>query len=386
MADVIVLGLGAMGSSAAQEMAERGHRVRGFDLYTPPHVFGSSHGESRIIRQAYWEDWRYVPLLLRAYEGWRRLEADSGQSLMQITGGLSIGTPEGKLVSGCEESSRRFGLPYEILNAAQIRKHHPAFDVEDGVVGHWEQNAGYLVPEACVGAQLAGAAKAGAELHYDEPVLEWTATSSGGVVVRTARGEYAGERLIVCAGPWAAGMLKSLQLPLTVTRQVVYWFEPRAHADHFSPGRMPIYLWEGTASQRVLYGFPLLGSPVDGVKVGLHGSDDICTPESVVREVTSGDEQQMRERLAVTLPSLAGRLVRAQTCLYTMTPDEHFVIDTHPLYPQVTIAAGFSGHGFKFATVMGEILADVATESAPPYDLGLFSVRRLLPFSSSDCR
>ena len=383
MTNVIVIGLGAMGSSAAQQLAERGHRVLGFDLFTPPHNNGSSHGQTRIIRQAYWEDWRYVPLLLRSYELWRRLGADSGHSLLQITGCLAIGHPDGDLISRSEQSARKFELPHEMLSSAQIRHRYPAFAVRDEMVGHWEKNAGYLLVEACVRAQLERAAVAGAELHCDEPVVEWSATPGGGVSVRTAKAHYSADRLVICAGAWAAQVLDSLQLPLTVTRQVAYWFEPRCGIDIFQHGRMPVYLWEAEAGERMLYGFPLVGPPSEGVKVALHGSDEICTPDTVVRQIQPSDELAIRERLAGTLPLLAGRLLRAETCLYTMTPDEHFVIDSHPEYPQVTLAAGFSGHGFKFASVMGEVLGDLALGLTPAYDLALFSLQRLQDRSPS---
>jgi sarcosine oxidase len=376
MSSTIVVGLGAMGSATALHLAQRGQRVLGFDQFTPPHSHGSSHGQTRIIRKAYWEDSRYVPLLLRAYELWRRLEVDSGQSLIHITGGLMIGRADGDLVARSAASAERFELQHEMLSAAEIRRRYPAFRIDDDWVALWEKDAGYLCPEACVEQQLQHAALAGAELHFDEPVMEWNALPGGGVAVRTTRGRYAADRLVITAGPWAPQILRELHLPLRVTRQVVYWFAPTGSIELFRRERMPIYIREMEKGQPMLYGFPLTGVETEGVKVGLHGSNDFCSPETVDRTVSADEERVLRERLADAVPLLAGRLLHAETCLYTMTPDEHFVVDTHPEFAQVTLAAGFSGHGFKFASVLGEVVADLATGVKPAYDLGLFSLQR----------
>jgi sarcosine oxidase len=376
MSATIVVGLGAMGSATALHLARRGHRVSGFDRFTPPHSHGSSHGQTRIIRKAYWEDPRYVPLLLRAYELWRRLEADSGQSLLHITGGLMIGRADGDLVARSQASAEQFDLQHELLSAAQMRRLYPAFKVDDDWVALWERDAGYLHPEVCVAQQLQQATLAGAELHFDQPVVEWNALPGGGVSVRTTRERYNADHLVISAGPWAPQILRELHLPLRVTRQVVYWFEPSGSIELFRRERMPIYVREMERGQPLLYGFPLTGPDSEGVKVGLHGSEDVCSPETVDRTVGPGEELSIRESLAEALPLLAGRLLHTETCLYTMTPDEHFVIDAHPEFPQVMLAAGFSGHGFKFASVLGEVLADLATGRKPAYDLELFSLRR----------
>jgi sarcosine oxidase len=382
MGTIIVIGLGAMGSSTALHLAARGHRVFGFDQFTPPHSYGSSHGQTRIIRQSYWEDSRYIPLLLRAYELWRRLEIDTGQSLLHIIGGLMIGRAGGDLVFRSTASAERFGLPHEVLSASQIRRLYPAFRIEDDWVALWERDAGYVHPEACVALQLQQSALAGAELHFNEPVTEWNA-SPGGVLVRTARQTYAADHLVITAGPWAPKILRELNLPLSVTRQVVFRFEPIGGIELFRPERMPIYIREMEKGAPLLYGFPLTGPDSEGVKVGLHGSNEFCTPDTVDREIGSEDERVIRERLAEALPLLAGRMLHAETCLYTMTPDEHFVIDKHPEFSQVTLATGFSGHGFKFASVLGEVLAELSMDSKPAYDLELFSLRRFQSLPSS---
>jgi sarcosine oxidase len=377
---VIVLGLGAMGSAAAQHLAELGQRVIGIDRFTPPHSYGSSHGQTRIIRQSYWEDPRYVPLLLRAYELWRRLEADSGESLLHLTGGLMIGAADGDLVARSTTSALQFNLPHTVFSASEVRRLYPMFTVEDNMAALWEDAAGFLYPEACVQEQLNQAQRAGAELHYNEPVIEWRPLQSGGVSVRTALRTYEADRLIITAGPWAPEVLSTMKLPLEATRQVLYWFEPLATPELFHEGRFPIFLMQSESSEPLLYGFPSVthSGPghQDGVKVALHGSHDLCTPATIERAILPGDERAIRERLAQTMPTLAGRLLHAETCLYTMTPDEHFIVDQHPDHPQVTIAAGFSGHGFKFSSVIGEILAGMATGQPASYDLDLFSIRR----------
>ena len=382
MSRVIVLGLGAMGSATVSHLAERGHDVIGFDRFDPPHTRGSSHGQTRIIRQSYWEDPRYVPLLFRAYELWRKLEADTGRRLMQLTGGLMIGKADGRLVAGSRLSAETYGLPHEILSAKELMRRHPAFSVSADTVALWEEAAGYLAPEACIDAYLQRALLLGADLHRNEQVLDWQTRPAGGVSVRTEGATYEGDHLVLTAGSWTSQIASELNLPLAVTRQVLFWFAPMEHKEWFSQEKLPIYIVEGAAQEPPLYGFPFTPPAFDGAKVALHGSTTRCTPESVDRVVNERETGAMRDRLASALPLLAGRLIHAETCLYTMTPDENFLIGTLPLSPQVTIAAGFSGHGFKFASVVGEILADLSTGQSPAFDLRLFGLERSMPASA----
>lgn len=376
-ADVIVIGLGAMGSSTAYHLAARGCRVLAFDQFSPPHVHGSSHGLSRMIRQAYWEDPRYVPLLLRSYELWKKLEQDVGESLLHITGGLVIGRKDGEFVARSAESARQFDLPYKILDAEELKKRFPVIAVKPDTIALLEDNAGYLLPEKSVEVHLREATRYGARLHTNEAVVEWNADERGGcVTVRTAKGMYSAQRLVITAGPWAPQILADLAIPLRVTRQVLYWFEPKASIDLFREERLPVYMFEAGVGKWIVYGFPLTGPVSEGIKVALHGSDEVCTPETVCREIRPGDKQLIREHLANTVPSLAGRLLRAETCLYTMTPDENFIIDVHPRHPAVVLATGFSGHGFKFAPVIGEIVADLIVDRLTRHNLGLFSLDR----------
>lgn len=365
-----------MGSAAAASLAERGLRVVAFDHFTPPHTRGSSHGRSRIFRQAYWEDPRYVHLLLRARELWNKLERDTETKLLHVTGALMIGPGDGQLVARSAEAARQFNLPHEMLSAAELSRRWPVFRVASDSVALLEHNAGYLIPELCIEKQLLRAARTGADLHFDEPVLEWTSSLQGAITVHTPRGRYSAGHLVITAGPWAPQALSEMQLPLQVTRQVLYWFAPNEKPELFREGNLPIYLIETWAAPRILYGFPLIGPDTEGVKIAVHGSSDVCTPETVRRAILPEDEQSIRDRLEHAMPSLAGRLVRAETCLYTMTPDENFVLGTHPHAPAVTIAAGFSGHGFKFAPLIGEILADLAATGQSRHDLTMFSPAR----------
>ena len=304
--NIIVLGLGAMGSATAQYLAEHGHQVIGLDRFTPPHTHGSSHGQTRIIRQSYWEDPRYVPLLLRAYELWRKLEADAGVSLLHLTGGLLIGPADGDLVARTTKSAVQFNLPHKVLSPQEIKRLYPMFTVTDNMAAFWEDAAGFLYPEVCVQQQLNQAQRAGADLRYNEPVIEWKPLPSGGVTVRTEQHTYEADQLVITAGPWAPQVLSTISLPLEVTRQVLYWFEPAANPEFFEEGRFPIFIVQPEDSGSSLYGFPSLSSSAyisrEGVKLALHGSHNTCTPETVNREISPEEEHEIRERLAANYP------------------------------------------------------------------------------------
>jgi sarcosine oxidase len=368
--DVVVAGLGAMGSAAACELARRGLRVLGLDRHAPPHAFGSSHGETRIIREAYFEHPVYVPLVQRAFELWRALEHASGATLLRETGGLMIGRLDSVLVEGALRSARLHRLPHEVLSAAEVRKHFPALRPDDDMIAVHEPRAGILFPEACIGAFLARAHQQGAELRSDEAVRRWE-TGSDGVRVFTGQGEYRARRLIVSAGAWVNELLPGHELPLRIERQVLHWFEPVSLADQFAPERCPIHLWQFDEG-RFFYGFPDLGT---GVKAGFHHDGEATTADSVRRDVAPAEIEAVRSVMRRFLPGADGPLRSSIVCLYTNTPDEHFLIDTHPRHPDVLIASPCSGHGFKFAPVIGEILADLAQDISPGFDLSLFRRR-----------
>ena len=369
--DVAIVGLGAMGSAAADHLARRGRRVIGFDRFAPPHTLGSSHGETRIIREAYFEHPAYVPLVQRAYEGWADLERDSGQSLWLKTGGLMLGPAEGALVTGALASAHAHDLPYELLDAASVRRRFPAFAPDERWVGVWEPRAGALFPEACVAAQLARAARCGAELHTDEPALGWRA-EGGGVEVTTAQGRYRAGHLVLAAGPWLAPLLEDLRLPLTVTRQPAFWFAPPVHRAAFEPGRFPVWICEDQPG-RFTYGFPVLE---DRIKLARHLEGERVDPDRVRRETDVPEEQQVLVAARRFLPGLEGPARSRSVCLYTCTPDGHFIVDRHPAHPQVTVVSACTGHGFKFASAIGGVLADLVLEHDPGFDLSLFALTR----------
>lgn len=375
MHDVIVAGLGGMGSSAAYHLAGRGKRVLGLERHTPAHDRGSSHGESRIIRQAYFEDPAYVPLLLRAYELWERLEEETGEDLMTLCGGLMIGPRDGVLVSGSAASADEYGLPYEILDSSEMKRRYPIFEPGPETVALFEEKAGFVRPEASVKAHLDQAVSSGADLRFEEELLSWEPMESG-VRVETASGTYEAERLVISAGAWAPKLLADLGLPLEVTRQILFWFRPEGGTESFAPEKVPIWIFEPDDGN-MFYSFPAIDS-ADTVKVAFFRVDGKpADPETIDRMVHDDEVEFIRGYLAKYVPSLNGDFQYAKTCMYTNTPDEHFVISTHPEYPQVSIAAGFSGHGYKFCSVVGEILADLVTEGKTSHPIDLFSPERL---------
>jgi sarcosine oxidase len=368
--DVAIVGLGAMGGAAALELSCRGADVIGFDRFTPPHTFGSSHGDTRIIREAYFEHPVYVPMVQRAFELWRELERQSDTALLQQTGGLMIGVPGSALVDGALRSAREHGLQHAVLSAGDIRVRFPVLHPAPDMVGVWEPRAGVLSPEACVAAQLGQARGCGATLRFDEPVSRWQADGNH-VDVFTALGRYRARQLIISAGAWVNALLPGMRLPFHIERQVLHWFEPTGDAAAFRPQRCPIHLWQFDG-ERFFYGFPDQGA---GVKLAFHHGGEITTVADVRREVTIDEVAAVRAALRRFIPAADGRVLASTVCLYTNTPDEHFWIDRHPEQTNVLVASPCSGHGFKFAPVVGEILADLVERRPPRFDLGLFRWR-----------
>ena len=369
--EVAVVGLGAMGSAAARAFARRGRRVLGLDRFAPPHALGSSHGETRILREAYFEDPRYVPLVQRAYALWRELEAESGATLLRETGGLMIGPEDGVLVRGARLSAETHGLPFERLDARQMRDRFPAIDPREDMVAIWEPRAGVLFPEACVAEQLASAARHGADLCTDEAVHGWRPDGEG-FVITTSRGTRRAERLVLAANAWLPRLIPDVPLALVVARQPLLWFEPHRDLERFGPDRLPIHLWEPEPG-RFFYGFPAFAGLL---KVAIHGEGAACDPDTVDRVVHPPEIEALRRRLAAYLPGAAGRFARGAVCLYANTPDGHFVIDHHPEHERVLLISACSGHGFKFAPAIGEAAADVLLDGRARLDLDLFRLDR----------
>lgn len=370
-ADIAILGLGAVGSATAYSLSKRGQSVIGFDMLTPPHALGSTHGQSRIIREAYFEHPLYVPIIRRSYECWAELEEAGGEKLLLQTGGLLLGPSQGTLVAGTRLSADRHKLDYEILSAKQLREHYPPFRANDSTVAVWEPRAGILLPEKCVEVHLRLAGEQGVDLHFNEPVTEW-APHRNGVRIKTDKGEYKASMLVLAPGPWLSDTVPELGLPLTVERQVLYWFEPAGERENFELDRMPIFAWE-YAPEALFYGFPNLG---DGVKVALHHQGQLTDIESIDRAVSPEETEAMRMILSAVIPDLAGPLLKTEVCMYTNTPDEHFILDFHPQLDQVLVASACSGHGFKFSAVVGEILADLVIRGESAFDLSPFRINR----------
>jgi sarcosine oxidase len=370
--DVIVVGLGAMGSAAIEVLASRGARVLGLERWRTPHTLGSTHGRTRIIREAYFEHPLYVPLVRRAYERWDELATRAERQLFVRTGGLMIGPPDGTLVSGALRSAREHGVAHRLLDHGAMAREYPAFALEP----HWtalrEERAGLLLPEACVQACLALASQDGAELHADERVLEWRVTR-GLVSVTTPRARYQARRLVLAAGPWMPELMGGIA-PLAVERQTFHWFSPHHDPASFGPERCPIALWEHRPGS-LFATFTDLG---DGVKAGVHHEGEITTPDAVRRATTPDEDDAVRALLARLLPGAAGTLRETRVCLYTDTPDGDFVIDRHPAHPEVVVLSPCSGHGFKFASAIGELAADLALEGGSRFDLSPFRIARFV--------
>ena len=359
-----------MGSAAAFHLAQRGFRVLGLDRFAPPHLMGSSHGRTRIIREAYFEGPAYVPMVQRAYRLWSELESQSGTPLLLTTGGLMIGRPESAMVAGARLSAATHGLQHEVLSAAEVTRRFPCLNPRPDMIGIYEPRAGILFPEACLRAHLALARSHGAQLHTHEPLLSWRADGSG-VSVTTERTTYRADRLVIAAGPWAGELLADLRPPLTIERQLQFWFDPRRSRASFAATRCPVHLWQ-LDDQQLFYGIPDLG---DGVKVARHHRGISGPLEGLSREVDAREIADMRSLVRRFLPDADGAFRSAAVCLYTNTPDGHFWIDRHPAHANVLIASPCCGHGFKFASVVGEILADLAAQRPVAFDLAPFRSR-----------
>lgn len=370
MTRCIVAGLGVMGSAVAAHLAQAGVGVHAFDRFHPPHTFGSSHGATRIIREAYFEHPVYVPMVQRAYELWHALEQTSGMPLYARTGGLMIGAPDSVLVQGSLRSAREHGLAHEVLDAPAMARRFPALQPEPHMIGVMEPRAGVLFAERSVEVLLDAARTAGAELRFDMPIVRWEADAHG-VRAFAADGEHRADWLIVTAGAWLRELVPSLAPLFRVERQALCWLDPLRDASVFAPARCPIHLWQFDAGH-FFYGFPDLA---EGIKLARHHHGATTSPGQVDREVSVAEIEDIRALARRFVPAAAGPLRKAAVCLYTNTRDEHFWIDRHPAHERVLIVSPCSGHGFKFAPVIGEIVADLVLERRCRFDLALFRAR-----------
>ncbi|MDB4912634.1 MAG: dependent oxidoreductase [Gemmatimonadetes bacterium] len=373
MYDVAVVGLGAMGSAALYHLAARGARVVGIDTNTPPHTLGSTHGRTRIIREAYAEHPSYVPLVRRAYANWSALEAASGITLFRRTGGLMLGPPGGALVSGAAESARERSIDVELLDADGVMSRFPALHVDAGMVGLVEKSAGILFPERCIEAHLALARGLGAEVQCQTQVMA-LAHGADGVRLMTTNGAISARKIVMATGPWTSELLAMLDvsMALEVERQTVHWFDASGNGDVLTAGKLPILMIEHEPN-RVYYAIPDVG---DGLKAGIHHEGATVTPVSVNREVTATDVEPVERLTRRFLPSAAATPRESAVCLYTNTLDENFVIDTLTDAPNVVLLSACSGHGFKFASAIGEIAAQLTLDESPALDISHFSAGR----------
>lgn len=370
--DVVVLGLGGMGSAALAHCAARGLRVLGIEQFEPLHTRGASHGRTRIIRQAYFEHPSYVPLLRRAYELWDELECRSGVTLRARTGGLFVGRPESDVVAGTLASAREHDLPHEILDADDLRRRYPQVRPRDEEIGVFEAVAGALFPERCVQAHLQVAIADGAQARFGVRVSGWDLRAPDRVAIHLDDETIETRRLVICAGAWLGTLASELRLPLRVERNVQLWFTPRVAASVI-PSALPIFALERDGLPFMFYGFPDFG---DGVKCAFHHSDIYADVDTLDRGVRENEIEAAHDALRDWLPDAAGPLRDAAVCTYTMTPDEHFIVGPHPELPEVVLAGGFSGHGFKFCGVVGEMLANLVTTGEPGHPIPLFAPMR----------
>jgi sarcosine oxidase len=370
--DVIVIGVGGMGSATVYQLAVRGKRVLGIERFGIPHEWGSSHGLTRIIRLAFYEGPEYVPLGRRAYQLWHELEGRLGEQIFHVTGSVHAGPPGSLDFDQTLKSCIAQDVPHEVLTSAELTSRWPGYRLPSDAMAVVQADGGFLIPERCIEGYVAVAREKGAEVHEHERVLGWEATRKG-VRVVTDQGEYEAGELVVTAGAWAGSLLPQLQQSLVPERQVIAWFEPRKPA-LFEPESFPVFTM--SADEGHFYGFPAHGTP--GFKMGkfLHEGNS-ADPDNLDGVVHDADTDGLRAFTEHNFPDAAGPLIKATTCMFTYSPDEHFVIGIHKNFPQVSFAVGFSGHGFKFCSTVGEIMADLAESGGTAHDISLFDPRRL---------
>lgn len=384
--DVIVMGLGAMGSASLYQLAKLGLKVLGIDRFAPPHSLGSTHGETRITRQAIGEGEHYCALSLRSYEIFREMENLTGRSLLQVTGGLIISSDNkasyvhvDNLYKVTVSAAKRYGIKHEIFDAKDIRARFPQFNISDTEYGYYEYEAGVLRPEECVRANLECAKLSGASIKTNTVVKSFREEGYGVRVVCEDGDEFTAGKLVVSVGSWLPELLSSdLSKHFTVHRQVLFWFDVHDAYDSFVPGKMPIWIWEvqnpGTES---MYGFPALDGPNGGIKLASENLETPTSPFTVEREVTEAEIARMREvQVQRYFPTIGSRCVKTAVCLYTATPDAEFVIDFAPGSDRVLIVSPCSGHGFKHSAAIGESVAELCFQGSSSIDISRMSLKR----------
>ncbi|MGF7214147.1 sarcosine oxidase [Spirosoma lacussanchae] len=380
--DAIVVGLGAMGSAALYQLSAQTPRVLGLDQFSPPHTMGSTHGDTRITRQAIGEGAHFVPLALRSYAIWRDLEQRTGHQLLTITGGLFVGQPNSAVAMHHKpgwldttiRAAEQFGIPHQVLDTESLRRQFPQFRYQPGDIGYFEEEAGFLRPERCVATQLEQARQRGATVRTQERLLGFTATD-GGIRVQTDQGIYHGRKLILTTGSWITESLRHspYRKLLTVNRQVLYWFDIEGDYARYTPDTLPVFI----LNERNVYGFPAVGGPAGGIKLATETYEHATSPHTVDRTVSESEIRLMYEQyVAPNFVGIGPRCVKSVVCLYTMTPDGDFIIDQHPEHPDVILASACSGHGFKHSAAVGQVLAELALEGRTGFTISPFQLSR----------
>ncbi len=370
--DVIVIGVGGMGSATAWHLARRGCRVLGLEQFNIPHDLGSSHGQTRIIRLAYSEHPSYVPLLRRAYALWREIQERAGERLLHITGALDAGPADDWVFQGSKTSCEEHGLPHEILTGAEVNRRFPGYRLPEDIMAVFQTDGGYLLPERCIVAHVEAAQEEGAEIRGCEPVLDWTSNGRG-ITVKTSKTTYTADRLVITAGAWIGKVVKRLDRAVQPERQVLAWLQPR-RLELFQPDRFPVFNLQ--VDEGRYYGLPVHGTP--GFKIGrYHHLEERVDMDGIDRSTHPRDEAVLRDFAERYFPDGSGPTMSLQVCAFTNTTDGHFILDAHPEYPNVHVASPCSGHGFKFCSVIGEVMADLATTGETTHDIDLHRLARL---------
>jgi sarcosine oxidase len=370
--DVAIAGLGGIGSAIAAHCAGRGASVLGLEQFGPAHDQGASHGKSRMIRQAYFEDAAYVPLVLRSYELWRELEEKSAEQLLRITGVLSVGREDSEIIAGTKRSAAEHGLRVEALSKQQLRQRYPSLTALADEEALFEPDGGVLDPERAVGAHLKVAQAAGADLRFQTSMQRWEATERGVTIHLDNETRLSARTLVLSLGPWFQKTMELLGVRLRVQRNVQAWFSPKVGS--YEAGKFPAFLLDRAGLPAPLYGFPDFG---DGVKAAFHGFGQLTSPDEVDREIdATRDVAPIARAMEEWMPGATATFREAKPCMYSLTRDGNFVIDRHPQYPNVILCGGFSGHGFKFAPAIGEIAADLSLDGGSRHGIDFLSLKR----------
>jgi sarcosine oxidase len=372
--DVAVVGLGGMGSAILAHCAAHGASAVGIEQFEPAHDRGSSHGKTRMIRKAYFEDAAYVPLVLRAYELWRELERAAGGEILRITGVLSVGDESSKIIQGTRRAAGEHDLPVESLSQREVKARYPSLELRQDEVALLEIDGGVLDPERAVRAHLKVGEANGAEMRFGAAMESWHAIDKGFAIRLTDGTQLSANKLVLSLGPWFQETLEALGVRIRVQRNIQAWFSPGDHT--YDAPDFPAFLVDRKDLPAPLYGFPDFG---DGVKAAFHGFGDLTDAEQIDREVDPvRDVEPIARAMEQWMPGAARSLREAKPCMYTLTPDEHFVIDHHPDYANLILCGGFSGHGFKFAPVVGEIAAGLALDGGSRHGIEFLSLRRFV--------